>query len=212
MNTKTTLILKPLSFLLTVFFSSTLFSQTVVTVTDCNLNGWEKQPLPGTTVEFAAVPPKPLLGNGSLRYHHPTGSNIIRVRSQHYHDTLLSSLTELRYSTFIESRENNTDNVLFVMLVDKTGDGRADDYLIFEPRWQTGKWVEGKVPDQGPTVLRKWQTWDLLKGIWWFGPAPPRPNPEFGGEFVSFEDFVRQNPGARILNNAPAGAAGGLRL
>ncbi len=33
-----------------------------------------------------------------------------------------------------------------------------------------------------------------------------------GGEVVSFEDYVRQNPGARIFNNAPAGNPGGFRL
>ena len=147
MNIKTTVLFKPLFFLITVLFSTTLFSQTIITVTDCNLNGWEKQPLPGTTIEFSAAAPKPPLGNGSLRYHHPTGTRIIRVKSLYYHDTLLSSLTEFRYSTYIESRENNTDNVIIVLLVDKTMDGTVDDYLIFEPRFQTGKWVEGKLPD-----------------------------------------------------------------
>ncbi len=145
------------------------------------------------TLEFSAAAPKPPLGNGSLEYYNSTGINIIRVRSTSYHNTLLSSLTELRYSTFIEGRENNTDNVFFVLQVDRTGDGIPDDNLVFECRYQTGKWVEGIAPDQGPTVLNTWQTWDLLKGIWWFGPSPST-NPERGHPYISFPEYVRQNP------------------
>jgi hypothetical protein len=212
MINKLTLLLRQLFFLLTLFLSTTLLSQTMITVTDCNLNVWEKQTRPGMTLEFSAAAPKPPLGNGSLRYHNPTGINIIRVRNLSYHNTLLSSLTELRYSTFIEQRENNTDNVFVVLQLDRTGDGIVDDHFVFEPRYQTGKWVEGIAPDQGATVLNTWQTWDLLKGIWWFGPSPST-NPSLGGRYISFPEYLKQNPGARIINDAPAGTlGGGIRL
>jgi len=95
-------------FLATQIFLANGFSQKVVTVTDSNLNGWEKQPRPNMTLQFTAELPAPLLGNGSLEYYNPAGIPIIRVRSTSYHNALLSSLTEFRYSTFIQSRDNNT--------------------------------------------------------------------------------------------------------
>jgi hypothetical protein len=198
-------------FLATQIFLANGFSQTVITVTDSNLNGWEKQPRPNMTLQFTAGVPAPLLGNGSLEYYNPTGIPIIRVRSTSYHNALLSSLTAFRYSTFIQSRDNNTENIFVVLQVDRNDDGRSDDHFIFEPRFQTGRYVKGKVPDQGPTVLNKWQTWDMLNGIWWFG-APPLLNPEMGGEFVSFADYLSKHPTAKIINEGSAGGTGGIRL
>ncbi|MEJ7589686.1 MAG: hypothetical protein WKI04_19215, partial [Ferruginibacter sp.] len=172
------LLLKQLLFIGAVFFTITSFSQTIITVTDSNLNGWEKQQKPNTTLTFTTGVPAPPLGKGSLEYHSPTGISVVRVNAS-YHNTPLSSLTEFRYSTFIQGRDNNTDNICVVLQVDRNDDGISDDHFIFEPRFQTDCYVEGKVPDQGPTVLNKWQTWDLLHGIWWFGP-PPLLNPEMG--------------------------------
>jgi len=210
MNTKTTLILKPLSFLLTMFFSATIFSQTVITVTDCNLHGWIDQRNANTTATFTTGVPAPLLGNGALEYTTLTGT-LGNFRSTGHHNTLLSSLTQFSYSSYIQSRSNNTDNIYVVLQVDKTGDGLEDDRLIFEPRWQTGSWVAGVLPDQGPTLVNTWQTWDMLNAIWWFGP-PKTLNPEKGGEYFTLASYISQNPNAKIVNQPLGGGTGGIRL
>jgi len=206
----TTYRLRNFYLLLAVLFSSTAFSQTIITVTDCNLQGWVKQPSANTTLQFTLGPSIPPLGKGSLEYFAPDRSQT-RIRSTSYHNTLLSSITEFRYSTFIQSRQTNTDNIYVVLQVDRNNDGLTDDNLIFESRWQTGIWVAGILPDQGPEIPNTWQTWDLLHGGWFAGP-PPNPNPEMGGALFSLASYITKYPTAKIVNQNLAGGTGGIRV
>jgi hypothetical protein len=210
MIAKTTRLSKQLFLLLSVLLSTALLSQNKVTVTGCNLSGWVDQRNPNTTISFTEAPTMPPLGEGSLEFHSPTGS-LANFRSTSHHNTFLSSLTEFRYSTFIINRVNSTDNTYVVLQIDRTGDGLEDDRLLFEPRFQTGSYVAGIAPDQGPTINNTWQTWDMLKGIWWLGP-PPRPNPEMGGIYFSLPSYINQYPDAKIVNQFIGGGTGGIRL
>lgn len=182
----------------------------LVTVTDCNLNGWVDQRNPNTTITFTTGIATPPLKKGSLEFYSPIGS-LANFRSTSHHNTLLSSLTEFQYSTFIQNRVNNTDNIYVVLQIDRTGDGLEDDRLLFEPRFQTGSYVAGILRDQGPTVDNIWQTWDMLHGNWWLG-TPPRPNPEMDGVYFSLASYVSQNPTAQIVNQFIGGGTGGIRL
>jgi hypothetical protein len=210
MNTKTRLLSKHLLLLLCVSLSTPLFSQNVITVTNCNLSGWVDQRNPNSTISVTGAVPMPPLGEGSVEFNSPTGS-LANFRSTSHHNTFLSSLTEFRYSTFIVNRGNSTDNAYVVLQIDRTGDGLEDDRLLFEPRFQTGSYVTGIVPDQGPTLVNTWQTWDMLNAIWWLGP-PPRPNPEMGGVYFSLASYISQYPDAKIVNQFIGGGTGGIRL
>jgi hypothetical protein len=189
--------------------TTNIFSQNIITVTDCNLNGWVKQITSGTSLVFKTGIGTPPLGKGSLEFA-SSNVNFVRLRNTVYHNTLLSSITELSYSTYVQNRENNLDVNYIVLQIDKNGDGRTDDNLIFDPRYQNGHYIAGIVPDQGPTLTHIWQTWDMLHGGWWQGP-PPRPDPDQGGSIFSLAAYINQNPSAKIIND-PAIGGGGIRL
>ncbi len=184
--------------------------ETIITVTPCSLNGWVDQRNPNTQATLTVGSAAPILGQGMLAYSTLDGS-LGNFRSEAYHNTLLSSLTTFRYSSYIQSRTNNTDDVYIVLQVDRTGDGLEDDRLIFEPRWQTGRWVAGVLPDQGPTLEKTWQRWDLLQAIWWLGP-PQTLNPERGGTYFTLASYIARNPDARIVNQQLGGGFGGIRV
>ncbi|MFD3001947.1 T9SS type A sorting domain-containing protein [Pontibacter toksunensis] len=211
METKITFYPKKLLLLAAMVFSTSVYSQTVITVTDCNLDGWVDQGNPDIIATFTTGEAEPLLGNGSLEYTTLTG-DLGNFRNESYHNTLLSSLTNFSYSTYIQSRTNNTDNIFVVLQIDRTGDGLKDDHLIFEPRWQTGSWVAGTgLTDQGPTLEKTWQTWDMLNAIWWLG-TPHILNPEKGGIYLTLASYISQYPDARIVNQFSGGGFGGIRL
>ena len=183
------------------------FSQQTLTVTDCNLNGWVKQLQAGTSLTFKNAPPVPILGKGSLEFASPNTS-FARLRNTSYHNTLLSSLTEFGYSTYVQNREDNYDACFVVLQIDKDGNGTADDRLVFDPLFQSGNYVVGVFPDQGPTLVGVWQTWDMLHGAWWLGPSP---NPLNGGALFSLANYIAINPNVKIVNDESADG-GGLRL
>jgi hypothetical protein len=136
--------------------------------------------------------------------------NFVRLRSTSYHGTLLSSITEWGYSTFVKQRSNELDVNYVVVLIDKDNDGRTDDNLVFDPRFQSAPYIKDGMPDQGLSKVGVWQNWDMLNGGWWLGP-PPRPDPDQGGAFFTLQSYILQNPGARIINDAALGG-GGIRL
>ncbi|WP_162054891.1 T9SS type A sorting domain-containing protein [Pontibacter pamirensis] len=211
METKITFSPKKLLLLTAMVFSTSVYSQTVITVTDCNRDGWVDQGNPDIIATFTTGEAEPLLGNGSLEYTTLTG-DLGNFRNESYHNTLLSSLTNFSYSTYIQSRTNNTDNIFVVLQIDRTGDGLKDDHLVFEPRWQTGSWIAGTgLPDQGPTIEKTWQTWDMLNAIWWLG-TPYVLNPEKGGIYLTLDSYISQYPDARIVNQVSGGGFGGIRL
>ena len=183
-------------------------SQQTLVVTDCNLQGWVKQATAGTSLNFKNIADAPL-GKGMLEFSSPN-INFVRFRSTSYHGTLLSSITEWGYSTFVKQRTNDKDVNYVVVLIDKNNDGRTDDNLVFDPRYQSAPYIKDGMPDQGLTQVGVWQTWDMLKGGWWVGP-PPRPDPDQGGSFFTLQQYIQQNPGARIIND-PALGGGGIRL
>ena len=207
MKKKLDLQISVLALLLT--FTTESMSQNIVTVTDCNLQGWVKQTQVGTTLLLKngiAVPP---LGKGSIEFSSPN-VNFVRFRSTSYHNTLLSTLTEFSYSTYVQNRENNKDVNYVVLLIDKNNDGRTDDNIVFDPRFQSQPYIGNNFPDQGLSIVGAWQTWNMLTGAWWLGP-PPRPDPDHGGTLFTLSSYIAQNPNAKIINDAALGG-GGIRL
>jgi len=179
-----------------------------VIVTDANLQGWVKAPRGAATVEFFAGPTTPLLGKGSVQFITPDKS-FGRLRNTGYSGTPLSSITELSYSTFIQQRDSTVDTNACVLEIDINGDGINDFHLIFEPRYQTGKFVTGTLPDQGNSKKNVWQTWDAFHGGW-FVFVSMQTDPDHGGVLISLPDFIKKYPDCTIVNEPTGG--GGIRV
>lgn len=226
MATMMTYWLKELLLGAAIFSSATLFSQTIVLVNDSDLQGWTKDELYLGKVGFANGPSKPPLHKGSLEFNAPANGHgrQVRMRNGGYAGVLLSSITQLSYSTFVQKAGSERDAPLLVLLVDIDDDGREDYHFSFDPRFQNPKDTAGiptnygwykptKTSDkairwQYPIRQKVWQTWDALHGGWatWtthgktFNASPP---------MYSLPAFIAQYPNARIVNDEKGG---GVRL
>ncbi|MBA3673998.1 MAG: hypothetical protein H0W75_03430, partial [Chitinophagaceae bacterium] len=185
-----------------------------VLVTDADLHGWVKAPKGLATVEFVKGPVTPVLGSGSVRFSSPDKS-FARLINMGYSGTPLSSITELSYSGFVEKRDSTVDTNALILEIDNNGDGLSDIHLIYEPRYQTGKFVAGtSIPDPGNSKTNTWQTWDGLKGGW-FGivKLPGDPDPDQGAVLYTLAEYINKNPNATIVNNKVGGITpGGIRV
>ncbi|HEU4790288.1 MAG TPA: hypothetical protein VFS71_11430, partial [Flavobacterium sp.] len=180
----------------------------IITVTDCNLNGWVKQPVGNSSLGFVNGPDTPPFGKGSLKFNVPPGINFpgdfVRFRNGQYSGTNLSSLTELSYDTYVESREAPLDIHFMVLLSDINGDGTAEHNLVFDPRYQNSNFIKGTMPDQGLSKIHEWQRWDALFGGWFYG-GDETTDPDHGGAFFTLAEYVTQYPNAVIRNDASKG-------
>ena len=187
-----------------------LFAQNVVTVTDCNLNGWLKQPVGNSSLGFVNGPSTPPLGKGSLKFYVPPGTNpdwpgdFVRFRNGQYSGTPLSSLTELSYETYVEARDTIVDIPFIVILVDINDDGTAEHNLVFDPRYQNSKFIRSTMPDQGITKEHEWQKWDCLHAGWFFGGTADT-DPDHNGPFFTLAEYMSLYPKATIRNDAAKG-------
>jgi hypothetical protein len=185
---------------LTSFTSNSSLSQQVVTVTDCNLNGWQRSQnsLALGTVTFVNGPNKPPSGIGSVQFNCPD-MRFIRLKNDQFIGTLISDITELSYSTYVQISGAIVDNVFIVLQIDINNDGIVDFPVVFNPVYQTGHFVMGLGPDQGPIQMNIWQTWDLLNGVWWQGPTV---DPDHGGVLFTLATLFNQYPDAKIMGQA----------
>jgi hypothetical protein len=100
------------------------------------------------------------------------------------------------------------DNIFIVLQTDINSDGILDYSLVFNTQYQTGRFVAG-FPDQGPSLLNTWQTWNLLEGGWWLGV--PNPDADNGGGLFTLASFINKYPNATIVNQNSSGP-GALRI
>lgn len=180
-----------------------------ITVTDCNLNGWVKQPIGNSSLGFVNGPDTPPVGNGSLKFYVPAGGifwpgDFVRLRNGQYTGTKLSTLTELSYETYIEARDTITDIHFIVILSDINGDGTAEHNLVFDPRYQNSNFIIGSMPDQGFSQVHEWQRWDALRGGWYYG-GDVTTDPDHEGPYFTLAEYLNQYPDATIRNDAAKG-------
>lgn len=218
-----------------LFSSTTIFSQSIVTVTQGDRHGWDKDEQFLGKIFFTNGPAKPPLQKGSLEFNAPVNGHArqVRMRNSNYSGILLSSITELSYSTYVQKAGSKPDVPLLVLLVDINGDGKAVGdgvkdgdipHITFIPRFQnvedtTGYpvkfgWYKPKKTNdkeirwQPPVRQNAWQTWDVLHGGWvnW---TVVNNTVDTSPSLFSLSSFIAQHPNARIVNDK---RGGGIRI
>jgi hypothetical protein len=145
----------------------------------------------------------PRLIQGSVTMNLPTSADPtlrrIRLRRGGYSGTLLSDLTELKYSTYVV---NNAPTIM-VLQIDVTGDDAKDFNIYFEPtRFSQGS-------SYPPVILNTWQQWDALQGIWAYEAVTISGLPAKS----TIAQLVALHPNARIIDTPPQGHNGeGVRF
>lgn len=181
----------------------------IVTVTDCNLNGWVKQQKNGNTVQFIDGPSGTYFNKGSVQLSIANIPSLVRLRDSSYNGVLLSDITQLRFSTYVQQVSTDTIDAPFIVLqIDTSGDGVTDFPFLYVPRYQDGTFPGDKPKMTQKTKLNEWQTWDATKGVWW-NEELDHIDPDFGGSVYTLEKTIKRFPTARIINDA---TGGGVRL
>jgi hypothetical protein len=177
-----------------------------VNVTPSNLltSGWLIQTSGTSTVAFVAGPGTPPCGTGSAEFKvDASGETAAQLRNTTYGGMLLSDITELSYSTYVQF--NNSEQAPYIILnIDLDGNGTTDDLLFFEPVYQDATFFPTN--DQGDVLVGQWQTWDALNGGWWSTGGIAGAGP--GADVKSLADYIAAQPNARIATIS----AGGVRL
>ena len=188
--------------------SLTALSQEVVTITDCYLNGWERQKQQGATgtITFVNLPSPPQSGKGSLQFYCPD-QKFLRLNNNQFIGTRLTTISNLSVSTFVEQSGAIADNIFIVIQIDSDADGTVNFPMVFNPIFQSGNYVAGIGPDQGAIQSKTWQTWNLLTGVWWNGNGP---DPWGGGTLFTLAALINQYPNATITNQG--GGPGAIRI
>ncbi len=205
---------------------ATIINSTVVQVTEISLDGWVKDEEHLGKIYFTNGPLITPLKKGSLEFYAPENGHgrFVRMENSAHSGTLLSSLTQLTYSTFIQKSGSKYDVPFIVLLVDADGDGAGDTHMFFDPRFQNPKDTNGiptrygwykpihtndqPIKLQGPIRQKVWQTWDALHGGWvtWsMGASKGDTTPSV----YSLTGFIAKNPKAQIVNDK---SGGGVRL
>jgi hypothetical protein len=161
----------------------------------------------GGMVTGPATPP---LGVGSANLS--TGNGTIggdgaeELRNTAYNGIALSSLTSLTYSTYMVTNNGQQFPYLALMISTTGVPNTQDDILFFEPPYQTHASGNPGLPDQGPTQLNTWQTWDALAGGWWDNNSVGTA----GTGVVSLSTIEAAYPNATIEN--PVSGLGAVRF
>lgn len=186
--------------------SSALLHAEEVVVAPGNMNGWTTSQSGTASVEFVDGPEDPPCGFGSVELSvGPDGNSAAQVRNRDYNGVLLSDITELSYSTYVQQDGSGGQAPYLILNVDLDGNGTTDDQLFFEPVYQTGLYGGDAVPDQGDVTVGEWQTWDAREGGWWALSAGT-----FGPPLVTLDTYIAAHPGARLA--APTTGTGSIRI
>jgi hypothetical protein len=180
-------------------------ASTTIVVNPAAMNGWAFQISGTATAQMVAGPASPPLGTGSAELAVGTdGDGGAQMRNANYTGTKLSDLTALSYSTYV-SAFMGCQAPYIILNLDLDSDGTADDFLFFEPCYQTGSYSGDPVPNQGAPMLNTWQTWDAFAGGWWSVNAAT-----FGPPLTTLATYIGAHPDATIVNTSSG--LGGVRL
>jgi hypothetical protein len=165
---------------------------------------------PTATTGMVSGPDTPPLGSGSA--HLATGNGTTggdgsaELRDTEFAGVKLSDLTALSYSTY-DVANNGSQFPFLGLVISTTGDSSTtDDILFFEPPYQTAGSSGPGVPDQGPTAMNTWQTWNAFEGGWWDNNNICG---DGGTNTMTFANCIANFPDAVI---GTQGTLGGIRL
>ena len=145
---------------------------------------------------------------GSITMNLPTSADPtlrrIRLRRKGYSGTLLSDLTELKYSTYVVQ---NCPTIL-VLQVDVDGDADNEFNIFYEPRTY--------IQPAGfpPLVLNAWQQWDALnEGVWHIEASQVSLPGDLADQECTIAELTTVFPNARIIDTPPVRHSGeGIRF
>ena len=150
-----------------------------IVVTPGNQQGWligQDAPDPLTPYAFVQGPGSPLLGTGSLMTTVASNGQKMLVGRTDYNGVLLSSLTSLSYSTYIDPTSTNVYDWYLNLYISSTGGVTKDTRLDYVP----------------PSASKgSWQTWNALAGSW----ASTN-----GASPTTLSAFIAAHPNATIVN------------
>ena len=156
----------------------------LVPVTATNLGPWKFGPLLSPcgngvsgAVSFVSGPGIPPLGSGSLQIDIPPDSPSAIFFGSALDGKPLTSLTELRYSTFVAISTPSAVAPRLVLTIETLPD--SFDQIEFQPQLQ------------GVVAIGAWQTWNALGGNWrsLFAVNPP---------LVTLAGYAAAHPGAHL--------------
>lgn len=181
--------------LLPVILASALSAPAQTTlVSDCNLVGWKVFTEPTGVLSFVNGPATPPLGTGSVQFSLGIdGNGKAALGHNGLAGTPLSALTQLSYSTYVQNNNSGQAPAL-ELAIDYTGDGAADDRLVFEPVYQTGNYP-GIIQNGGMVTLNTWQTWNGITGGWW-----AESDETAGPSTYTLSSYLQAHSTARIAN------------
>lgn len=180
---------------------------TVVTVNPSMLNGWASVSQRTATGTFVVGPPTPPLNLGSYRMATGAGNSGPNLPqggagqggktyfgTQQFDNTLLSSITNVKYSTYITARAPGTSVApVLVFQLDTNNDGVRDNVMNFEPVYSAGT--------QGATTVGNWQTWDASAGRWYLkNPVGGLCAGDVEPCFYTIAQIAAAVPGIKIVN------------
>lgn len=183
----------------------------VITVTTADLDGWtltttdDGDSTNTATVGIVSGPGTPPMGDGSLQLSvGADGGDAAQARNNTYDGMLLRDLTSLTYSTFVQVDGSGGQAPYILLNVDYDGNGTSDDFLFFEPVYQTGAFFPEN-PQGGP-VVGAWQQWDAANGGWWSSSNTAGAGP--GVNVKPLAAILDVQPAARLATDS----AGAVRI
>ncbi len=187
-----------------------VYAATVV-VSPSNLQGWQTVTTPtnGSTasVSFVNGPGTPPLGTGSAQLSvGSNGNGSAELRNPNYAGTLLSQLTALSYSTYVQQNTDGQAPYIILRVDHDNNPNTPVDLLFFEPVYQSATFCPSN--PQQVVVTNTWQTWDALNGCWYsvFGNAGSGP----GTGVISLSTYLAAFPNSTIVNTSSG--SGGIRI
>lgn len=179
-----------------------------------SMNGWSTSSNAASAVgTFDRGPATPPAGVGSFRQElGASGTETHNLETARYNGMLLADFSAIAYSTYVVHNTDDAQASAVNLVVDLDGDGRftsidTDDFLVFEPVYQSGDYAkvleQDTIPDQcaNQRCLRddQWQRWDAKGGGWWSAREG-----KFGPPLYSWNGYLATHPGAKLVEDRPA--------
>ena len=136
-------------------------SPVIVEVTKENeaSSGWVRTEAAGASLKY--VYSDSGVGSGALELAMTTNESYVQLQNDSIHRQQVSSVYRLSYMTQKLSGDVSAGVANLYLHIDTTGDGKADDVLVYEPAYNAA------VKDM------TWQTWAITQssGLWWSSNA-----------------------------------------